>query len=184
VNRLLAATYLPFDTTICFLHNTAALCFGLLFGPSQGTRAHKNLYFFCDKVFMPQPDEGSNKGPKHAAMLQKKKSVMLNGIFDSLFILHTQWDDSHQINQSVTSRTRKPGHTKKGNLRMNLREICFVYFPIFNETACTLKKCTASTDWMVLICYSVHFCSLNNFIANKCTSFILFSSVTYNLARL
>jgi hypothetical protein len=32
------------------------------------------------------------------------------------------------------------------------------------------------------MCYPVHFCSLNNFIANKCTSFILFSYVTYNLA--
>jgi hypothetical protein len=28
------------------------------------------------------------------------------------------------------------------------------------------------------MCYSVHFCSLNNFIANKCTSFILFSYIT------
>jgi hypothetical protein len=32
------------------------------------------------------------------------------------------------------------------------------------------------------MCYSVHFCSLNNFIANKCTFFILFSYVTYILA--
>jgi hypothetical protein len=33
------------------------------------------------------------------------------------------------------------------------------------------------------MCYSVHFYSLNNFIANKCTSFILFSYVTLQSGR-